>query len=135
MTYGAFPDLRAPRLVATLDLGPDAPICLLCLSIVSFALDRGDRAEIACETRRVTQDLWAEGLAEPAVAAVRRACERGVEDAEWALVDLERNGADSAVARAIVRHLAAELSRRTRTQLRVEVLARERLGLSPPELN
>ena len=80
-------------------------------------------------------DLWAEGLEEPALAAVRRACKRGVPDAPAALADLERNGGTSPVALAIVRRLAEELSRRTRLELRIEELARGRLPLAPPELN
>ena len=83
----------------------------------------------------MTPVLWAEGLAEPALAAVRRARDRGVPDAHAALADLERNGGRSSVARAIVRHLAEELTRRTRTELQLEALARDRLRLAPPELN
>jgi hypothetical protein len=125
---------RADALAATLDLDLDAGICLACLSFVSVALDGGDRREIARELRRMTPDVWHDGLAEPAIAAVRRACELDVPDAEAALADLERHGGRSRVARAIVRRLAEELSRRTHTAMRLETLARDRLGLAPPEL-
>jgi hypothetical protein len=121
--------------VKELDLDLDAGICFACLSFVSFALDGGDSTEIARELRRVTRDLWEEGLAEQAFAAVRRAHDRGVPGAQTALVDLERKGGRSSTARAIVRRLAGELSRRTRTEMRLEELARDRLGLAPPELN
>ncbi len=58
----------------------------------------------------MTPDLWGDGLAEPALAAVRRACD-------------------------IVRRLAEELSRRARTELRLAALRRERLPPAAPELN
>jgi hypothetical protein len=83
----------------------------------------------------MTPDLWADGLEELALSAVRHACEIGVPDAEAALADLERRGGRSSVARSIVRRLAEELSRRARTQMRLETLARDRLRLAPPELN
>jgi hypothetical protein len=83
----------------------------------------------------MTPQLWKDGLAEPALAAARRASDRGVPDARAALVDLERNGGTSSVARSIVRRLAEELSRRTRTELHLEALARERLPPTRPELN
>ena len=129
------PQSRAEALATKLDLDLDAGICHACLSFVSFALDDGDPVEIARELRRMTPDLWDEGLAEPALAAVRRACARRVPDAEAAFVDLEGHGATSAVARAIVRRLAEELSRRARAERRVRTLARSRLRLVPPEPN
>jgi hypothetical protein len=129
------PEARADALAAMLDLSLDTGVCYACLSFVSIALDKGDPAEIRRELRRMTPDLWADGLAEPAIAAARRACERGVVDADAALADLQRHGGRSPVARAIVRRLAEELSRRARTAARVEALARDRLGPAPPELN
>jgi hypothetical protein len=118
-----------------LDLDLDVGICHACLSFVSMALDKGDPAEIARELRRMTPDLWHDGLAEPALAAVRRARDAGLPDTEGALADLERHGGRSPVARSIVRRLADELSVRTRTEMRLETLARDRLRLAPPELN
>jgi hypothetical protein len=128
-------ELRADALARMLDLDLDTGICHACLSFVSFALDEGDPVEIARQIRRMTPDLWEDGLAEQALAAVQRACESGVPDAEAALADLERRGGRSSVARSIVRRLAQELSRRTRTEMRLETLARDRLRLAPPELN
>jgi hypothetical protein len=124
---------RRDRDDARVDL--DAGICYACLSFVAFALDEGDPVEIARQIRRTTPDLWEEGLAAPALAALRGACELGVPDAEAALGDLERRGGRSPVARSIVRRLAGELSRRTRTEMRLETLARHRLRSAPPELN
>ena len=126
---------RADALAAALDLDPDLPICCACLSFVSFALDDGDPSEIRRQTRRMTPFLWAEGLAEPALAAVQRASDLGVRDAQAGLADLERNGGRSWVARAIVRRLAAELSRRARTELELLERARDRLRLAPPDQN
>jgi hypothetical protein len=130
-----FAQLRTDALVRELDVDLDVGICYACLSFVSFALDGGDPSEIARQIRRMTPALWKDGLAEPALAAVRRASDRGVPDARAALVDLERNGCTSSVARSIVRRLAEELSRRTRTELHLEALARERLPPTRPELN
>jgi hypothetical protein len=118
-----------------LELDLDASVCRACLSFVSLALDEGDPGEIARQIRRMTPALWDDGLARPALAAVRRACEFGVRDAEAALADLERHRGRSSVARSIVRRLAEELCRRARTEMRVEKVARERLRLAPPELN
>jgi hypothetical protein len=126
---------RADALAAELDIGLDVGICYACLSFVSCALQRGDPVEIARETRSVTRDLWAEGLADPALTAAERACARGLPGAQEALADLEVNGGRSPVARAIVRRLAAELLRRMQRETRLEALARDRLGRAPPELN
>jgi hypothetical protein len=135
VTSRPLPQPRADALVAKLDLDLDAGICHACLSFVSLALDEGDPAEIARQIRRMTPDLWSDGLAEPALAAVRRACELGVPDADAALADLEGQGGRSSLARSIVRRLAEDLSRRTRTEMRLETLARDRLRVAPPELN
>jgi len=135
VTSRPLPQARADALATMLDVDLDAGICHACLSFVSFALDEGDPVEIARQIRRLTPELWDDGLAEQAIAAVRRACEFGVPDAEAALADLERHCGRSAVARSIVQRLAEELSRRTRTEMRLETLARDRLRLAPPELN
>jgi len=135
VTSRQLPEPRADALATMLDLDLDAGICHACLSCVSLALDEGDPLEIARQIRRMTPDLWDDGLAEPALAAVRRACEFGVSDAEAALADLDRHGGRSSVARSIVRRLADELSRRARTEMRFERLARDRLRLAAPELN
>jgi hypothetical protein len=125
---------RADELAKKLDLDLHG-ICHACLSFVSFALDSGDRAEIARWTRRMTPDLWHDGLEPKALTAVRGAHERGVPGAGEALADLERHGGRSIVARSIVRRLAAELSEQTRRELRLLDIARDHLGEAPPELN
>jgi hypothetical protein len=124
---------HADALVKELDLDLDAGVCHACLSFVSFALDDGDAREISRQLRRMTPQLWLDGLAEPALAAVRHASDDGVIGAHAALADLERNGGASSIARSIVRRLAEELSARTHTYL--EAVARRQLPLTGPELN
>jgi len=109
----ALTNSQADALAAELGLDLDR-VCHACLSFVSFALEDGTPREVAGALRRMTPDLWADGLDEQSLAAVRRACETGVRHAGEALADLELRGARSNVARAIVRRLAAELSARTR---------------------
>jgi hypothetical protein len=135
VTSRRFAPARAEALAARLELEPSPCVCTACLVIVSIALDRGDEREIARELRRITLDLWCEGLAPLAADAVERACERGVPNALAGLADLEEKGPRSPVARAIVRRLARELSRQVRLELRLQTRARERLSLAPPELN
>jgi len=123
-------------LVRSLDLDLDGVgICHACLSFVSFPLDRGDMREARSWARRMTPDLWAEGLADPAFEAVRAARDAGVAGAEEALADLELRGGGSAVARAIVLRLAAELAEEARARLRLLEASRPRLELAPPEWN
>ena len=130
-----FPQARAEALASSIDVGLDSGICLACLSFVSMAIDGGDPGDIARELRRMTPDLWHDGLSEVAIAAVGRARDRGVADADAALADLEERGGRSPVARAIVRKLAEELSRRAHTTARIETIARDRSLLAPPEWN
>jgi hypothetical protein len=117
-----------------LDVGRTG-ICYACLSFVSFPLDDGDEHKAKVWARRMTPSIWDEGLAEHALAAVRRARDAGVPGAEACLADLEARGGRSVVARAIVLRLAADLMLRTRTELRLEAAARPRLALAPPEWN
>jgi hypothetical protein len=135
-TSGPLSIQRAGALVAGLDLDLEvAGVCHACLSFVSLAMDAGDAAAIERELRRMTPDLWEDGLAEPALAAVRRACELDVPDAEAALADLEQHAGRSVVARETVRRLAAELSRRAHAGRRVRAHARDRPRPAHPELN
>ena len=135
MTSSAFPRARADALASKLDIGLDIPICLACLSLVAFAVDADDPVETARQTRRLTPVLWDEGLSAPALDAVRRACECGVQHAREGLVDLERRGGGSAVARAIVLRLAEDLAENMRAESCAVAMARDRLRLAPAELN
>lgn len=104
------PKLRADALAARLDVGLD-DVCLACLSFVSFPLDRGELDEARRWARRMTPDLWSDGLDVQILAAVRQAAAEGVPDAEAARQELEQVGPRSAVARAVVLRLADELVR------------------------
>lgn len=103
---------RAAAIVARLELDLDDGICHACLCFVSFAVDDGDKREIGREVRRMTPDLWYDGLDVQALAAVRAARDAGVPDAEEALAELEARGGRSVIARAIVLRLAVELAQR-----------------------
>ncbi len=131
---GGFSEVRAHAVARQLDIGLDG-ICCACLSFVSIAIDGGDRSAVTREVRRMTPDLWADGLDERALAAVRRAVERGVTDAGAALADLELGGGESFTARAIVWKLAGQLCRRARITARAETLTRDRLRKAPAEWN
>ncbi len=128
--------LRARAFVACLDVDVKAAgICYACLSFVSLPLDGGDEREAVSWARKLTPDLWHEGLEEYALATVCAARDAGVREADAASVDLELNGGRSTVARALVLRLAEDLTRRTRTEMRLEAAARDRLPLAAPELN
>jgi hypothetical protein len=105
-------------LIAALDLDVDRiPICGLCLTFVSFPLDDGDERTAKREARKMAPILWDEGLAEPALGAVRRARDRGVPLAREMLDELEQGGGRSAAAREIVLHLARQQAVRVRAGL------------------
>ena len=104
------PPLRAAALAERLEVPLDG-ICLLCLSMVSSAVRGGDERDIRSWVRRMTPDLWHDGLGEIALRHVGAAAADDAE-AKDALADLERDGPRSAMARAIVfdleRRLAAD---------------------------
>lgn len=135
MTSGALSWGRAEALAARLDIGLDIPICFACLGIVACELDVGDPAGVRRAAREITPFIWHEGLAEPALAAVRRARDEGIPDSDLGLADLVQRGARSPVARAIVLRLAGELSRRVHAEVRLMDATRDRLRRSPPWLN
>jgi hypothetical protein len=131
-----YPLQRARAFAARVDVDVrQSNICLACLSFVSWPVGEGDGREALSWTRRLTPDLWDEGLPEYVLPLVREAVAAGVPDAERALADLEAKGARSAVARAFVLRLAEDLAQRTRIETRLEAAARARLELAPPELN
>jgi hypothetical protein len=106
----AFSPVRAAELAERLEVPFDG-ICLACLSFVSSAIHTGDERDVRTWVRRMTPDLWHDGLDEIALRYVGAAAIDDAEAAE-ALADLERDGPRSAMARAIVldlgRRLAAE---------------------------
>lgn len=127
---------RSIAIVARLDLTlAGTPICLPCLSFVSAGLREEDERDARSWARRMTPTIWDEGLAQPALEAVRRAAEGGVPGADACLADLEERGGRSVVARAIVLRLAAELAEEERRWAELHRRSRERLGAAPPEWN
>jgi len=128
MTGRVGPDEVAARFDLDLD---DLAICLACLSFVAFAIDDGDEQEIRRTTARMTPDIWTEGLALPARLALERARALGAPGADGALREAELFGGESAIARAIVRRLGAELSARVAESSRR--LRRENSRTSSPE--
>ena len=109
---------EAAALAAALELDvDDIGICHACLSFVSLAIDSGDERKVAGSITRMAPDLWAEGLEQPVRLALRRARERGVANAAEAIAMVDRAGARSQVARAIVRRLAVDLSARAQGDL------------------
>jgi hypothetical protein len=109
-------------LIAALDLDVDRiPICQACLSFVSIPLGQGEEREAKREARKMAPMIWEEGLAEPAVAAVRQARERGVPIAAEVLDELEQGGGRSAAAREIVLHLARQQEHRARAWLQARL--------------
>jgi hypothetical protein len=100
----------ASELAARLELDVDeVGICHACLSFVSFPLRRGDEDETERAAHEFTPDLWEEGLAEPARAALERAQVARLPAAEQALAEVEALGGRSLTARAIVQRLARDL--------------------------
>jgi hypothetical protein len=108
---------QADELAAQLDVSLDDGICWACLSFVVFPLEQGDSRELTGELRRMTPDIWDDGLDVRALAAARRARDAGVPGASVGLADLERHGGRSVLARALVLRLAGELSRRSQAEL------------------
>ena len=104
---------EAMRLAVELDLDlDDLSICLACLSEVSMAIDGGNEHAIRGATIRMTRDLWAEGLEQPARSALEGARDHDLPGAEAALAEVAELGPRSRIARAIVRVLAEQLSER-----------------------
>lgn len=100
--------LRAAALAERLEIPFDG-ICLACLSFVSSAVHTGDERDVRVWVRRMTPDLWRDGLDEVALRHVGAAAADDADAAE-ALADLERDGPRSATARAIVLELAQRLA-------------------------
>ena len=131
--------MNAQALALRLDLDLDATgICLACLSFVSIPLGAGDLRKARSEARRIGPDLWAEGLADPLRAALRRARDGGDAEAGTALAEVEALGARARVNVPVIQRLAAEQCARTRVALERGDSPWPSLGFQPwppPELS
>ena len=86
-----------------------AGICLPCLTFVAFPLDSGDERQARREARKLTPDLWGEGLELAVLVALETAKRDGVNGAVEAIEDVQRQGHRSPVVRAIVWRFAEQL--------------------------
>jgi|SRR5918995_2299602 hypothetical protein len=84
-------------------------ICLACLTFVAFPLDSGDEREARREARKLTPDLWHEGLELAVLVALETAKRDGVSGATAAIEDVRRQGHRAPVVAAIVWRLAEQL--------------------------
>lgn len=91
-----FSQSRADAFAGRLDVGLDTGVCLACLGMVCMTMDGGEPAKIRGSLRAMTPELWMDGLAEPALAAVRAARDRGDPDAQAAS---RSSNAEAAAAR------------------------------------
>jgi hypothetical protein len=108
---------HAKELAERLDLGVhDIPICLACLSFVSFPIGRGDEREARSWARRMAPDLWAEGLEQPVRLALRRARDAGMPNAEAAIANVEARGPRGVAVREIVLRLGRDLEDHAREE-------------------
>lgn len=102
-----FSPADAEALVAELEVDYATwPVCLACLTFVSFPLDRGDEQEVRRATRQFAPWLWDDGLDAPIRRELARAAAAGVDRAAEALREVAAVGARSEVVRAVVLRLA-----------------------------
>ena len=69
-----------------------AGVCLPCLTFVAFPLDSGDERQARREARKLTPDLWEEGLELAVLVALETAKRDGVSGAAAAIEDVQRHG-------------------------------------------
>ena len=110
--------MDAHALAARLDLRLDrTPVCGACLSFVSMPLGAGKLEEARREARRISRDLWAEGLEAPLRAGLERARASGDAEADEALREVDVAGGKARIVVAVIERLAQEQHRRTRAAL------------------
>jgi hypothetical protein len=81
-------------------------VCLPCLTLVAFPLDRGDVRAARREASELAPVMWEDGLDFATMLALESAKRDGVPCAQDAIDDVSRNGARSVVAGAILWRLA-----------------------------
>jgi hypothetical protein len=84
-------------------------VCLACLTFVAFPLDSGDERQARREARKLTPDLWHEGLELTVLVALETARRDGVAGASEAIEAVQRHGSQAPVVEAIVWRLAEQL--------------------------
>lgn len=84
-------------------------VCLACLTFVAFPLHSGDEREARREARKLTPDLWAEGLELTVMVALETAKRDGISGACEAIEAVQRLGPRAPVVEAIVWRLAEQL--------------------------
>jgi hypothetical protein len=101
-----------------IDLGR-TPICRACLSFVSMTLDKDDGGrEARGWARRLSRDLWQEGLEAPLRDALERARGAGDADAAAALEDIEARGWRARIVPEVIMRLGIELKEEAEAALR-----------------
>jgi hypothetical protein len=126
--------VRATALARRLEIPFDG-ICLACLSFVSSAVRSGDARDVHTWVRRMTPELWSDGLDEIVTEALVRHSDREDADAVEAHADVVRDGSRTTIARAVVLDLALRLAEHEEESRRLfeEVMTRD--PGSAPELN
>ena len=121
--------LRAAALARRLDLELlSCGVCLPCLTFVAFPLDEGDEREARRVARRMTRELWLDGLEGPALEALERARRTGDPDAAEAIADTRVRGPGASLVKALVWHLAEDMvvDMRARSRSRARSTNRQR---------
>lgn len=86
-------------------------VCYPCLGDVAHELECRDGHRVE---QWVVGTLWIEGLGATVIAAVERAVQLGLPEAEAARADLAARGCRSGIFRGVVRRLARDLQQETR---------------------
>ena len=100
---------QADAFAARLDIGLDG-VCLLCLSFITSAIHGGNPKEARTWVRRMSPDLWEDGLEQTILDAVGVAVARGDPDADAWLAEIEQRGPRGLLVQAIVARLAEQLA-------------------------
>jgi hypothetical protein len=110
---------RAAAVAAELEVGLHSPgVCPACISFVAYEIERGNERRVAGQITSFAPLLWDEGLGDVVRAELGRQSGAGNDAVAEALEELVVKRHRSAIFRAVVRRLAAELAegvRRSRT--------------------
>jgi hypothetical protein len=102
---------RAAAVAADLQVGLRSPgVCPACISFVAYEIERGNERRVAGQITSFAPLLWDEGLGDVVCAELRRQSGTGNDAAAEALEELAVRRHRSAIFRAVVRRLAAELA-------------------------